>query len=156
MKYVWHPGFLHGKKALGYGPGMPRTALAQLRAPAPPPPGPPGARAVLWRWWCTCHGAGAVLPPSRGYGEHVQGGTEEWPEWASVTILADAASVHSGVDINTSVMGTFIRAALPDIKFKHRLIEERKRGILVRRRTHTMYQIGPFRENPLTDRPSAW
>lgn len=76
-----------------------------------------------------------------------------WPEWVSITCLYEEASAYAGFWISKARVASFISRAMPGIK-KTMAPEIRPigKGTRVRyRRTHVVYQIGPWRSRDLTD-----
>lgn len=101
----------------------------------------------IWGWYVRCHERGAIFPERTPFTE---GGNPVWPEWAWVGALADAVSLSIGRTIGVGQMGAFVSWAFPDVEAKTKMIVTKSpRGLVIYRRSYTMYRIGPFRKQRL-------
>lgn len=127
--------------------GMPRSTR-----PAPVPR-QPVATSPLWTWYRASHAARVLLCLPLP----VETPDEAWPDWAYVGDLAIAATLYLDKEISRPQMGRFVRHVMPEIERRVDVVEKHTpSGLLLSRRWMTMYQVGPFRDRRLTDRPAMW
>lgn len=112
---------------------------------------------AIWLWWRGVVARGYVLEDGTPKTVHWQGNDPKWPDWISIVFLADIATKDIGRMIAPPQLGAFFREVYNDIEKRSFHVKITSRGgQVLRHRCYVFYELGPFRSDPLTYRPSTW
>lgn len=111
----------------------------------------------IYRWFQKCQESGILVPDNLGDDRYMEGGTDNWPEWLSISLMCDIYNNSARTIVSRPVFIGAIRQMLKNIETKQAVYERvSSRGILQSRRHRTLYRVGPFHKTPLTSIPDLW